>query len=102
MTGSQSLLGKRKHDGQLVKSTLDDIHSDEEEIAEGGPLEPEKGQRTLTGFLKNQKGEPLIMSTRYKRKKKHPLSLWRDETLIPRTLETDETIFDIIMPWVME
>lgn len=68
----------------LAEEQKGDIPSDEEEIAEGGPLEPEKGQRTLTGFLKNQKGEPLIMSTRYKRKKKHPLSLWRDETLIPR------------------
>jgi len=42
------------------------------------------------------------MSNRFKRKKKHPLSLWRDETLIPRVLEAEDTIFDIIMPWVNE
>ena len=33
---------------------------------------------------------------------KHPLSLWRDQTLQPRALETDKEgdIFSIIMPWV--
>lgn len=28
--------------------------------------------------------------------------MWRDETLIPRVLEAEDTIFDIIMPWVKE
>jgi len=34
---------------------------------------------------------------------KHPLSLWRDQSLTERQLEENEgTIFDIIMPWVKE
>ena len=34
---------------------------------------------------------------------KHPLSLWRDQSLKERPLEENEgTIFDIIMPWVKE
>lgn len=34
---------------------------------------------------------------------KHPLSLWRDQSLQERQLEENEgTIFDIIMPWVKE
>lgn len=36
-------------------------------------------------------------------KAKHPKSLWRDQSLVPRDLDRNgETIFDIIMPWVKE
>ena len=33
---------------------------------------------------------------------KHELSLWKDETLVPRALDPGENIFEIIMPWVKE
>ena len=38
----------------------------------------------------------------HKKGAKHPKSLWRDESLIPRMLEQNENIFEIIMPWVKE
>ena len=30
------------------------------------------------------------------------MSLWRDDSLLPRQLEKGENIFEIIMPWVQE
>lgn len=36
------------------------------------------------------------------KKQKHFKSLWYDESLMPRDLDDNETIFDIIMPWVAE
>lgn len=42
---------------------------------------------------------------RYQRPGKHPLSLWRDESIQPRVFEEDKEctdIFEIIMPWVAD
>ena len=36
-------------------------------------------------------------------KSRHPKSMWRDQSLIPRELDkASGTIFDVIMPWVKE
>jgi len=60
-----------------------------------------RGKKTLTGtgFVKGRNGKSLLIN---KKHGKHPLSLWKDETLIPRPLEAKESIFDIIMPWVAD
>ena len=61
-----------------------------------------KGQKTLSGmaFIKSKDGSSLLS---YGAKRgRHPLSLWRDDSLLPRQLEKNESIFDIIMPWVEE
>ena len=52
-------------------------------------------------FVKTRDGHSLLS---YGKRKagRHPLSLWRDDSLIPRLLEKNEHIFDIIMPWVQE
>ena len=51
-------------------------------------------------FIKGKDGQSLLS---YGTKRgRHPQSLWRDDSLIPRQLENKESIFDIIMPWVEE
>ena len=51
-------------------------------------------------FVKDKAGQNLLS---YGRKQgRHPDSLWRDDSLVPRQLEKNESIFTIIMPWVEE
>ncbi len=56
--------------------------------------------------MTNKDGKPISdqqMSAFEQKYGKHPLSLWRDQSLHERQLEDAEgTIFDIIMPWVKE
>jgi hypothetical protein len=64
-------------------------------------LQPANKQATLWGYCVDKEGNPAKQKDKLK---KHPLSLWRDETLLPRELDVEKegTIFDIIMPWVSE
>jgi hypothetical protein len=55
---------------------------------------------TLNNFLANQQRRK--QGIKIGRNVKHELSLWKDETLVPRPLEAGENIFEIIMPWVKE
>ena len=63
---------------------------------------PVKGQQTLSGigFVKDRFGQNMLSFGR--KQGRHPNSLWRDDSLVPRQLENKESIFDIIMPWVAE
>ena len=52
-------------------------------------------------FVKDSKTGGNLLSYG-KKLGRHPESLWRDDSLMPRALEKGESIFDIIMPWVAE
>ena len=71
--------------------------------AAGETTSPVKGQQTLSGmsFVKDSKTGGNLLSYG-KKLGRHPESLWRDDSLMPRALEKGESIFDIIMPWVAE
>lgn len=59
-----------------------------------------QGQSSITNYFSGFSGKHTIKGGNKKRK--HPQSLLRDETLPIRDLEAHESIFDIIMPWRKE
>ena len=93
------ILGKRTH-SEIVQPQ--DQHVEVAQSPEDQRQSPMKGQTTLPGmaFIKGKDGQSLLS---YGTKRgRHPMSLWRDDSLLPRQLENKESIFDIIMPWVEE
>ena len=97
-------LGKRTHLQQ--KSYSQDENSEETTLSQSTPsrgvrhLQPKSHQGSILSFCVDKTtGEKFKVP---QKPTKHPLSLWRDQTLQPRALETDKEgdIFSIIMPWV--
>lgn len=89
------------------------LHSANPEVAITEEPKPEarikqlfSSKTTLLQFLTNKDGKPMSdrqINALEQKYGKHPLSLWRDQSLLERQLEDAEgTIFDIIMPWVKE
>ena len=93
------ILGKRTHSDALPSN---EQQEEAGQSPDGQNQSPLKGQQTLSGmaFIKDKAGQSLLS---YGAKRgRHPNSLWRDDSLVPRQLENKESIFDIIMPWVGE
>lgn len=64
-------------------------------------LQPANRQTTMTSFIRDKFGNPIPSPEKLS---KHHLSLWRDQTLLPKFVEVEKEgdIFTIIMPWVKE
>lgn len=92
---------------ELVKRTHTQSQEQQEQVVamEKQPVEHKKlqpvRQTSMFGYVKDRYGNSVTTPVKLS---KHHLSLWRDQTLMPKLVEAEKEgdIFTIIMPWVKE